>query len=56
MKGTTELYLAVQLTYQEMTLIADFHLTLNKPQNLVHYIQSLGLKLKLLAWPSASLN
>lgn len=45
-----ELYLAVHLTYQETTLIAAFHLalTLNKPQNLVRYIQSSGLKQKLL--------
>lgn len=58
MKGTIELYLAVHLTYQETALIADFHLslTLDKPQSLVHYIQSLGLKQKLLAWPSAWLN
>lgn len=53
-----ELYLAVHLTYQETTLIAAFHLalTLNKPQNLVRYIQSSGLKQKLLAWPSAWQN
>lgn len=58
MKGTMELYLAVHLTYQETTLIAAFHLalTLNKPQNLVRYIQSSGLKQKLLAWPSAWQN